>query len=382
MQKSNYKRGYTMGNLIDYIHTYGQFSFEERPFNEIDNLILSQLSYLKFDGIVPNMFEKRNGIKLLDILTHPKREAMFADERFEAVNRSLFESMVFSKRFQTMSLNHYINITDCKKESQFSAITFFFGNQIIYVAYRGTDETIVGWKEDFNMTFLSPVPAQEQGTNYLNQIGKKLKRPFYVGGHSKGGNVAVYASMKCKKEIQKKIKKIYNNDGPGFRKEVFDSNEFGTVKEKIVKIVPQSSLIGMLLQHQEEYQVVKSTGKGGIGQHNPFTWEIEEGEFVYVDDIDKNHKRVNEALNEWVSELNDQQMKIFVDTLYEVVSATDASTLIDLTDDWKDNAIKIVNAFKDVDGNTKKVLLEIVGALFMMNNPVKVTKKIKKKILR
>lgn len=367
-----------MGNIIDYIHTYGQFSFVERPFNEIDSLILSQLSYLKFDGIVPNMFEKRSGIKLLDILTHPKREAMFADERFEDVNRSLFQSMVFSKRFQTMRLNHYINITDNEKESQFSAITFFLDDQIIYVAYRGTDETIIGWKEDFNMAFLSPVPSQEQGVDYLNEVGKKLKYPFYIGGHSKGGNVAVYASMKCKKEMQRKIKMIYNNDGPGFRKEVFKSNEFEIVKDKIVKIVPQSSLIGMLLQHQEEYQVVKSIGKGGIGQHDPFTWEIDEGEFVYVDDIDKNHKRVNETLNEWVTGLDDKQMKTFVDTLYQIVSATNASTLIDLTDEWKENAIKIVNAFRDVDGDTKKVLLDIVGALFKMNNPVKVPKKVRK----
>lgn len=371
-----------MGNIIDYIRTFGQLSFDERPFNEIDSLILSQLSYLKFDHIVPNMFEKRNGIKLLEILTHPKREAMFADERFENVNRTLFESMVFSKRFQTMRLNHYVNKTDCENESQFSAITFMLDSHIIYIAYRGTDETIVGWKEDFNMAFLTPVPSQKQGVDYLNQVGKKLKQPFYVGGHSKGGNIAVYSSMKCEREIQKKIAAIYNNDGPGFRKEVFETNEFELVKDRIVKIVPQSSLIGMLLQHQEEYQVVKSTGKGGIGQHDPFTWEIEDGEFVYVEDIDKSHKKVNEALNEWVSGLDDQQMKTFVDTLYQIVSATNADTLIDLTDEWKENAIKIVNAFNDVDRETKKNLLEIVGGLFLISNPVKVTRKLKNKIIK
>lgn len=355
-------------NIINYIDTYGKYSFEERPFNDVDNLILSQLSYLKFDGIVPGIFEKRNGIKLLDILTHPERYKMFTDERFKAVNRSLFEAMVFSKRFQTMRLNHYVKITNCEKESQFSAITFFLDENNIYIAYRGTDETIVGWKEDFNMAFLSPVPAQEEGLKYLNLIGKKLKQPFYVGGHSKGGNIAVYSSMKCDKHVKEKIKTIYNNDGPGFRKDVFDVNEFEIVKDKIVKIVPQASLIGMLLQNQEEYQVIKSTGKGGIGQHDPFTWEIEGDSFVFVDDIDKSHKMMNERLNEWVSGLDETQMQTFVDTLYQLISITEADTLMDLTEEWKDNAIKIANAFKDVDGETKKVLKEIIAALFLMNN--------------
>lgn len=354
-----------MGNLINYIETYGTYSFEERPFNDIDNLILSQLSYLKYDGIVPGILEKKNGIKLLDILTHPDRYKMFTDERYKVVNRSLFEALVFSRRFQTMRLNHYIQITDTKKESQFSAVTFFLDGGNIYLAYRGTDETIVGWKEDFNMAFLSPVPAQEEGLKYLNLVGKKLKQPFFVGGHSKGGNIAVYASMKCEPAIKEKIRAIYNNDGPGFRKEVFDEKGFEQIKDKLIKLVPQSSLIGMLLQNQEEYQVIRSTGKGGIGQHDPFTWEIKDDSFIFVEDIDKGHKRLNERLNEWVAGLDEKQIQTFVDTLYQLISITEANTLMDLSDEWKDNAIKIAGAFKDVDGETKRVLKDIIAALFL-----------------
>ncbi len=364
-----------MSNIIDYLRSYGQYTLEEKEFNSVDSLVLSQFAYLKFDGLVPEPFEKKNGVKLLDILVHPERNRMFMDERYEKANRGLFEAMVFSKRYQNMKLNHYAMRTDTETETQFCAITFCLDGDLTFVAYRGTDETLVGWKEDLNMTFLCPVPSQRYAVEYLNAVGSKIKTPFIVGGHSKGGNLAVYASLKCEKKVKEKIKAIYNNDGPGFRKEVFEDGEYDKLSERIVKTVPQSSFFGMLLQDEKECQVIRSSGVGGIGQHDPYTWEVEEGAFILVDGIFKNQQRVNNNLNDWVSQLNEEELKIFATTLFEVIGATEADTVIELTEEWKNNRVKMVHAFKDIDSETKKKILEIISILFTRGRLSKLEKK-------
>lgn len=353
-----------MGNIVDYLRSYGQYTFEEKEFNAVDSLILSQFAYLKLDGIVPKPFEKRNGIRLLDILTHEDRNKLFADERYEKANRSLFEAMVFSKRYQRMKLNHYAVRTDIETETQFCAVTCQLDNALTFVAYRGTDETLVGWKEDLNMTFLCPVPAQQYAVEYLNAVGGRIKTPLIIGGHSKGGNLSVYAALKCKKEIKERITAIYNNDGPGFRREVFADGEYEKLLSRITKTVPQFSFFGMLLQDEKECAVIKSSGVGGIGQHDPFTWEVKNGTFIYVKGIHKSQQVVNNSLNEWVTRLNEEELKIFAKTLFEVIGACEADTVIELTEEWKENRTRMVNAFKHIDGETKKKILEIVSILF------------------
>lgn len=360
-----------MDTIIDYLIKWGRYSLKERPFNDVDSLLLCQLSYLKFDGMVPELGRRHKNVGLMDIFTHKDREKMFSDERYEAVNKALFEGMAFSRRFQNLKLNHYKSIIDTEKEVQFSAVTFFLDNGMIYAAYRGTDETIIGWKEDFNMAFKSPVPSQVLSVRYLNRVGQRLPGKFMVGGHSKGGNLAVYASMKCRDEIRDRITKIYTNDGPGFVEEVFSSEEFSAIENRIVKIVPQSSLIGMLLTHQEKYQVIESMEKGGVRQHDPFTWEVRDGGFVKKNDLNHGRKLFNKRLNEWVVSLDEKQRMTFVETLYHIINVTEAETLIELTEEWKDNSVKMVNAVKDMDGETKKVLIGVLKALFAVKHKKK-----------
>ncbi|MEG1458502.1 MAG: Mbeg1-like protein [Acetivibrio sp.] len=364
-----------MGNTVNYLIQYGAYTLKEKPFNEVDNLILSQLSYLKFEGMVPGLLKRRKNMKFMELFCHPKREQLFLDERYEIPNRSLFEAVAFSRRFQNMKMNYFIDVVNTEEEMQFSAITFFLEDGTVYVAFRGTDETLIGWKEDFNMAFKAPIPSQLWSVNYLNQVGKKIGTPFMVGGHSKGGNLAVYSSVKCNHQVKQKISRIYTNDGPGFVGNIFSFEEFNLVKDKIYKIVPQSSLIGMLLKHREDYHVVASTGRGGMGQHDPFTWEIEEGRFVYRNDLSQGRKLLNERLNEWVESLDEKQRSIFVETLYQVISATEAETLLELTEEWKDNAIKMLNAIKDIDPETRKMIGKIITALFRIKTGKRKAKK-------
>lgn len=200
--------------ITGYIKNYGDYTFMEKPMNDVDSLALCQFCYLKFDGLVPLVTENKRAVTLGELAAHEKFEQLFADERYEKVNRELFDAMLHSRRFKSMKLNCYINIVEKEWETQFSAVTFILEDKTLYIAYRGTDESIVGWKEDFNMVFQSPVPGQAYAVKYLNMVTGKLKNRFYLGGHSKGGNLAVYAAMNCTKDVRDRILKIYSMDGP------------------------------------------------------------------------------------------------------------------------------------------------------------------------
>lgn len=353
----------TAGTIIDYLKEYGDRPWEEYPMNDVDSLALCQLSYLKFDGIVPDVRDNKASISLLQISQHADYEKLFSDERYEKDNRALFEAMLAGRRYRNLRLNCYINMVTVEYETQFAAVTYLLEDGTLYIAYRGTDETIIGWKEDFNMAFLNPVPGQSYSVKYLNMVVSRLKNPFYLGGHSKGGNLAVYAAMKCSPAVQERILKIYSMDGPGFRPEVLSSCRYEAIADKVVKILPHSSLVGMLFEKDIRYQVVESR-TFGLAQHNPYTWKVENGEFVKVDDIYESRKLMDGAINEWILSLNEQQLKTFVDTLYQVISASQAQDLIEFTADWKKSMNGIILALKEVDEQTARMLKEIIKSLF------------------
>lgn len=353
-----------MGTIIDYLRENGGFTFEEKPFNEVDNLILSQFAYLKFDGMVPGLEEDGEAVTMGFLDAHRDRERMFADERFLKENTALYQGMLGSVRFSGLRLNYYENVVDTEEETQFSAVTLFLEDGTVYIAYRGTDETIVGWKEDFNLAFSRPAGGQLRSVEYLNRVGGRLTCGFYAGGHSKGGNFAVYAAMNCRKDIREKILRVYSNDGPGFRPEVRKDGDYEGIRDRVVKIIPHSSLVGLLLEyHAVDYTVVESRTLGLL-QHNPFTWLVKEDSFVRVKEVYRGRRFMDETLNEWILSLDDDQIHSFVETLYEVVSASEAATLIEFTADWKKNVTAVVAAAKGLDGETASMMKKIVLSLF------------------
>ena len=238
-----------MGTMIDYIKEYGDYTFSEKPLNEVDSLVLSQLAYLKFDGLVPGP-GNAGTVSLEELDVRPDRDKLFSDERYREPNMELFGELVKSVRFRSLQVGNYVNEIETEQETQFSAITCFLGGQTVYVAYRGTDETIVGWKEDFNLAFSEPVPGQLRSVEYLNRAAEGFAGSFYVGGHSKGGNFSVYAAMNCRREVQDRILKVYSLDGPGFRPEIREGGHYESIAGRVEKIIPHSSLVGMLLEMQ------------------------------------------------------------------------------------------------------------------------------------
>lgn len=350
-------------NIIDYVEEYGDYTFLEKPLNDVDSLVLCQLSYLRFDGMVPLLTENRKSVTLRQLFEKEQFEELFTDDLFVKDNRALLQAMHKSKRFRTLKMNYYVNIIEKEWETQFSAITFFLEDGSMYVAYRGTDVTIVGWKEDFNMAFMDPVPGQEYSVKYLNMVTGRGNNEFYVGGHSKGGNLAVYAAMNCKKSVRERIRKVYSMDGPGFRPEVLERCPYEEIKERIVKILPHSSLVGMLFERDNNYQVVESRSLGLL-QHNTYFWLVEEDHFVYAKKIYEGRRLMDDTINDWVLSLEAEEVKIFVDTLYNVVSATEADNIIQIAADWKNSMNRMRAAIKDVDEETSEMLKKIIKSLF------------------
>lgn len=306
---------------------------------------------------------ERPGVTLESLKEHPDFEKLFADVRYEKPNRALYERMVQGKRFRNLELNYYVNVIEERWETQFSAVTFILGDGSHYVAYRGTDETIVGWKEDFNMAFLTPVPGQAISVEYLNRVAGRFGGPLYVGGHSKGGNLAVYSAMNCNPDIQDRILKIYSMDGPGFRPEVLRECDYGKIADRVVKILPNSSLVGMIFESGMYFQVVKSK-TFGLLQHDPYTWLVTGNHLVRADRLYERRQQMDNNLNQWILSLNEQQLRTFVDTLYQVITASQVDNLIDFTAEWKKSMNGVIAALKEVDEETVEALKEIVGSLF------------------
>ena len=353
------------GTIIDYIKTYGTRSFLEEPVNEVDSLILCQFAYLKFDGMVPDVRENKSSVTLKQLFQHKDYEKLFKNTWFVRNNKRLFQAMLESRRYGNLKMNSYVNIIETEYETQFSAITFFLEDSTVFVVYRGTDESLVGWKEDLNMAFMDPIPGQAYSVKYLNIVASRFHRPFYVAGHSKGGNLAVYASMNCVKDIQDRIIKIYNMDGPSFRPEVLEKYDYAAVKERTVKIIPHSSLVGMLFENTMDYRVVKSKALGLL-QHDPFSWHVRYGRFADIKQVFEGQKFMDDTLNEWILSLDEKQIRTFVDTLYQVISSTQKDNLIDFSSDWNNSINCMLSAVKEVDDETKKMLREILKALFYM----------------
>ncbi|MCX4340840.1 MAG: DUF2974 domain-containing protein [Lachnospiraceae bacterium] len=354
-----------MATILEYLKKYGDYSLEEKPFCDVDSLVLSQLSYLKFDGIVPGPEENGASVSMKDIAAHADYDKLYADERYRKDNTALFTGVLNSGRFGKMRLWNYVNLIEPEQESQFSAVVCGLSEELTYVVFRGTDESIVGWKEDLNLAFSEPVPGQLHSVPYLEQAARTIEGSFYVGGHSKGGNLAVYASMYCSAAVRERIGRIYDHDGPGFRPEVRNQETWQEIEGRIRKTVPRSSLVGMLLYIDGDYRVVESKTIG-LAQHNPYTWRVKNGEFCVADEIRPRRKFVDQALNEWILSLNQEQMRIFVDTLYGVVQASETDNLIDFTAHWFQSLQKIGKAIGEVDQETAGVMMQIMRALFEM----------------
>ena len=317
------------GTVIEYLQKYGDISFREKPLNDVDSLALCQLSYLKFDGMVSDVRHNGPSVTLREIAERPDVDKLFGDVRFEKENRALFEGMLSGRRFRDMKLNCYINLVEKEWETQFSAITFILDDGTLFLAFRGTDETIIGWKEDFNMAFQEAVPAQLLAQDYVREVAAEYVMPLRLGGHSKGGNLAVFAAARSTPDIQQRILEVYNNDGPGFTDYLMGDPGYLAMVPRIKTYVPQSSVIGMLLEHEEPYTIIKSN-QVSVLQHDPYSWEVMGPNFVPMQSITADSQFVNQTIKAWIASMDTQERNRLVDALFGLLGTGGIDKALDI----------------------------------------------------
>ena len=316
-----------MGNLFDYLSWRGDLSFNTVPVTPVDALIFASLSYLNFEGIVPG--DMKNPIPL-----HVAADAFLslanAQDRIRVKNDlQLLQAAANAPRLRNTRLAFYRSKLIVEEETQFAAVTFLLEDGTAFLAFRGTDYSLVGWKEDFNRSFQDSVPAQREAAAYVTELAGSYPTLLRLGGHSKGGNLAVYAAAKVTPNIQKRILEIYNLDGPGFTEAMMLDAGYLAIVPKIQTYIPESSIIGMLLEQRDEYRVIKSR-QVGLLQHEPYSWEIRAGAFEYTEEISSANRFTDKAITNWIRDMTPQQREAFVDATYQLLSAGGASSVGEL----------------------------------------------------
>lgn len=352
--------------IIEYVQTEMR-TFAEHPFHEVDSLVLSQFSYIHLGNLIapPTEGSEKKPLTLQQLYRAECFAHFFADQPDAAKNRRLLSACAASPRFRDIGIAYYEQDFDETREKQFCAMTFFLNADTSYLAFRGTDATLVGWKEDLNMAFLTPVPSQEAALSYVHTVSKLVRGRLLLGGHSKGGNLAVYAAMMSPPRLQNRIAGIYSHDGPGFRDNVFSSAGYLRISDRIHKTLPQSSLVGMLLEHQEDYAIVESS-EVGILQHNPYSWIVQNSSFVRLNTLTTGADYLNRTLSDWLTGLANEQREQFVDALYSVISATDLTSLTELRDNWQTELATLIENMKNMDEPTRRILHETLRSLMHM----------------
>lgn len=355
-----------MADIVEYISWRGDLSLKQFPLNEVDALILCQISYCNFDGILDSAFTKKGmtlrelGFKFANSPDSEKR--MDYGAMINPLTNNLLQAASESKRFGDLHVCGYVNIVDTQKDEQFSAMTFCLPDGSFFVAYRGTDDTIVGWQEDFDLGWKDKVPAQVDAAQYLEKAASSLKGKIITGGHSKGANLVLYAAANVSEKTTKRITDVYVNDGPGFRKEFFESRNYLAIRDRVHSFKPQLSVVGMLFDCDERFTCIECDGKG-LHQHDPFNWHVQASSFVETEQ-DEESRVISKAINGWFNGLNLEQKQLFVKTVFGVLEDSDTTTNSDLLANWKVTVPKMIKAMKDLDDATRDAVSKSLQLLF------------------
>ena len=389
-----------MGNIVDYVRREFR-GFAELPFGDVDSLVLSELSYMRLSGLVPAFGEARSvaTLPIRELLRAESYADMFVSNSFDMneYRLALLRAVCESPRFRALRVGEYAERLSEREQQQFAAMTFDVGcgpADSLYVAFRGTDGTLVGWKEDFNMAVRCPVPSQESAYRYANSILDRSEGflssgdspEVMLGGHSKGGNMAVYAAMRiAHDDIEAagerarrlgllpslgvpvrgrngRISRIFSHDGPGLPASAVRGQAYRAVESRIRKTVPESSVVGMLLQSNATARIVKADAIG-IMQHMGNSWQVaENGDFEQLDEL-AGAQLVKRTIDGWLDTVSQEQRERAIDQIYGIFAAAGYGNIADLVEHWTDSLPKIVEAARNTDRETRELIKAVVKAI-------------------
>ncbi len=366
-----------MENILTYLKWRGDLSFSEKAFNEADSLIFALLSYIEWEDIVGE-----TAVSLQEACrnycTRYDQEHFNKTYSFSPLLSELIHILPTVLRYQEVKLSHYQVMNDKQEEVQFGAICIELPQNIVYVSYRGTDISILGWKEDFDMTYLDVIPSQTLAASYLKEISQvwfkpkkwwhfKKKTPIslYIGGHSKGGNLAMYAAIYCK-ELSPWIKGVYSFDGPGFRKTFYEHHDPSFILDRLHHYIPKSSIFGRLLEHQEAATIVKAYGTGLI-QHDAFYWEVDTDHFVYAEALCKESDQIKQYLDQVLMNKSDEEKKTFITLLYKMLDEMKVESINDFTVVGFRQWLRGIKELSNMSKDEYKMFYELLKLAFMQS---------------
>ncbi len=351
-----------MSNIFEYLRWRGDLSFPEIRPCEIDSIILSMMSYIDFGTLAEDNMTLKEA-----------SDGYCADGKYDGVNLGLIMpskqiNRMFclcgkTRRFGGVRITDFVSRISDSEGYQFCAMTFHLSSKQMMVVFRGTDDTIVGYKEDCCLSFLDEVPAQRMALEYLSEVSERYpEKRIYITGHSKGGNLALYSAVKSREEIQERIARVYCHDGPGLSRSAVASAAFKRMQRKLKIFVPQSSFIGIMFEKGEKYTVIKSNGRGLL-QHDPFSWELEGPFFVKLSELSKRGKKNEEKFRDGMDKMSIEEKKDFVETLFSVIESTGAKTLSDFADNGLQKLVTFFKSYKGLDKEKRNMLISLTLTL-------------------
>lgn len=355
-----------MPNMLDYLAWRGDLPAEADGMNENDWLILSQIAYIGFDGIVPGL-EAGGSVPLRQaaealLSKDPDGKLIHQTGYMWENNKKLLRALAESRRFGDLPLWGYVSSTSLVDEKQFAAICMSPAGGT-HIAFRGTDDTLIGWKEDLNMAYDAPVPAQLESVRYLQAVATRTEGPLTVSGHSKGGNLAIYAAACAEAPAQRRIEKVISHDGPGQDVKTVRSEGYLRVRDRIVAYTPQFSIVGMLLEHENDFTVVQSDAKTVL-QHDAFSWQMQGPAMLRAEGPSGVSTGFTRVLHDWLSTLDVPERKLFVDAVYEIAQSTYGETIPDLEPKWTAGAHSAFATIRGLEPGTRSMFYKSLGDLF------------------
>ncbi len=348
-------------NMLDYIAWRGDLPLTADGFNEADGAVLARFAYIPFEYFQTPPTDGLVTIRALaeQSLTDARLDR---DGRWKLRDRELMAALGTSRRFGELEAGWYFNRFDHELQTQFSAITVKLSPEVYLLAFRGTDNTIVGWKEDLNMSYLCPIPGQKTAAAYARAVAERVNGRLLFCGHSKGGNFAVYAGAFCGEAVQARLDAIYNYDGPGFFDNILESPGYRAICGRVHTFIPQFSVVGMLLGRDDTSAVVHSA-ENGLHQHDMCSWEIRGPRFAKLGTVTGGSKFVDSALKGWIAAMTPEQFELFADTIYKIMEDTNAHTLHQMRENLGGTILSIVHSVGDMDEGTRRAVIECVKLL-------------------
>ena len=358
-----------MGNLISYVQQYGAQTFEDKSLTDIDVLVLTEIAYLPFDEIVPKSFDVTEAISLEQIgkefeqIKEKKQKLnpfMITSERIE-----LLEVVSKSQRYKEIKVFGFMNDIDDERTKQFAAVCYQWEEANRWIIFRGTDESLTGWKEDFMMTYSDLIPAQTDAIEYLKKQAETFSGTLNVSGHSKGGNLSLYASAMQEETVQNRIEQIYCWDSPGVHSSILDKEGYQRVVSKAKRYIPQDSIVGLMLESKVPYHIIESQGSG-ISQHSALMWNIEDDHFVELTELTKKSQLTDQTFKQWTEVVSDEDLKLFFDTFFELIFEMGVETVNDVYYNFRMYIQKFFEKAYQIDPEKREVLLRVGHLLFQI----------------